>query len=46
MKKRNLLINIILLTASTMTLGFISMAFRIYLSNKIGAEGMDYSNLS
>ena len=40
MKKRNLLINIILLTASTMTLGFISMAFRIYLSNKIGAEGM------
>ena len=40
MKKRNLLINVILLTASTMTLGFISMAFRVYLSNKIGAEGM------
>lgn len=40
MKKRNLLINVMLLTASTMTLGFIGMAFRIYLSNKIGAEGM------
>ena len=40
MKKRNLLINLILLTASTMTLGFIAMAFRVYLSNKIGAEGM------
>ena len=40
MKRRNLLINVILLTASTMTLGFISMAFRVYLSNKIGAEGM------
>ena len=40
MKRRNLLINVLLLTASTMTLGFISMAFRVYLSNKIGAEGM------
>ena len=40
MKRRNLLINVILLTTSTMTLGFISMAFRVYLSNKIGAEGM------
>lgn len=40
MKRRNLLINVILLTASTMTLGFIGMAFRIYLSNKIGSEGM------
>lgn len=39
-KRRNLLINVILLTASTMTLGFISMGFRVYLSNKIGAEGM------
>lgn len=40
MKRRNLLINVILLTVSTMTLGFIGMAFRVYLSNKIGAEGM------
>lgn len=40
MKRRNLLINVILLTLSTMTLGFISMAFRVYLSNKIGSEGM------
>ena len=40
MKRKNLLINVILLTSSTMTLGFISMSFRVYLSNKIGAEGM------
>ena len=40
MKRRSLLINMILLTASTMTLGFISMGFRVFLSNKIGAEGM------
>ena len=40
MKKRNLLINVVLLTASTMTLGFIGMGFRIYVANKIGAEGM------
>lgn len=40
MKRKNLLINVILLTTSTMLLGFLGMAFRIYLSNKIGAEGM------
>lgn len=40
MKRRNLIINIILLTTSTMVLGFIDMTFRVYLSNKIGAEGM------
>ena len=40
MKRRNLIINVVLLTTSTMVLGFISMAFRVYLSNKIGAEGM------
>ena len=40
MKRKNLLINVILLTSSTMLIGFVSMAFRVYLSNKIGAEGM------
>lgn len=40
MNRKNLLINVILLTSSTMLLGFVGMAFRVYLSNKIGAEGM------
>ncbi|MEG0855477.1 MAG: oligosaccharide flippase family protein [Terrisporobacter sp.] len=40
MKRNNLIINVILLTLSTMILGFISMGFRVYLSNKIGSEGM------
>lgn len=40
MKKNNLIVNLVLLTFSTMILGFIGMAFRVYLSNKIGAEGM------
>lgn len=40
MKRRKLLLNALLLTLSTMTLGFINTGFRVYLSNKIGAEGM------
>ena len=40
MKRKTLIINALILTFTTMTLGFISTTFRIYLSNKIGAEGM------
>lgn len=40
MKRKNLIINTLLLTTSTMVLGFLGMFFRIYLSNKIGSEGM------
>ena len=40
MKRKKLILNALMLTFSTMTLGFISMSFRVYLSNKIGAEGM------
>ena len=40
MRRRNLIINTFLLTFSTMSLGLLSMFFRIYLSNKIGSEGM------
>ncbi|MGL5346205.1 MAG: polysaccharide biosynthesis C-terminal domain-containing protein [Peptostreptococcaceae bacterium] len=40
MKRRTLIINALILTLTTMTLGFISTSFRVYLSNKIGAEGM------
>lgn len=39
-KRKKLILNAIILTLTTMTLGFISMVFRVYLSNKIGAEGM------
>lgn len=40
MKRKKLILNALILTFSTMSLGFISMGFRVYLSNKIGAEGM------
>ncbi|MGL5314539.1 MAG: polysaccharide biosynthesis C-terminal domain-containing protein [Peptostreptococcaceae bacterium] len=40
MKRKTLIINALILTLTTMTLGFISTSFRIYLSNKIGPEGM------
>lgn len=40
MKRKKLILNALILTLSTVSLGFISMWFRVYLSNKIGAEGM------
>lgn len=40
MKRRKLIINALILTCTTMILGFISTSFRVYLSNKIGPEGM------
>ncbi|RDY24581.1 hypothetical protein CHF27_002775 [Romboutsia maritimum] len=40
MKRKKLILNALILTFTTMMLGFIHMAFRVYLSNKIGAEGM------
>lgn len=39
-KRKKLILNALLLTISTMTFGIINMIFRVYLSNKIGAEGM------
>ncbi len=39
-KRKKLILNALLLTLSTMTFGIINMIFRVYLSNKIGAEGM------
>lgn len=39
-KRKKLILNALLLTISTMTFGIVNMIFRIYLSNKIGAEGM------
>ncbi|MGL4912502.1 MAG: polysaccharide biosynthesis C-terminal domain-containing protein [Romboutsia sp.] len=40
MKRKKLIINALILTLTTVTLGFINTSFRVYLSNKIGAEGM------
>ena len=40
MKRKNLIINVFLITFYTMVIGFLSMTFRVYLSNKIGSEGM------
>lgn len=40
MRRRNLIINTLLLTFSTLSLGLLGMFFRIYLSNKIKSEGM------
>lgn len=40
MKRKNLILNALILTFTTMAVGFINMGFRVYLSNKIGAEGM------
>lgn len=39
-KRKKLIINALILTLTTVTLGFINTSFRVYLSNKIGAEGM------
>ncbi|MGL5693328.1 MAG: oligosaccharide flippase family protein [Peptostreptococcaceae bacterium] len=39
-KRKKLILNALLLTISTMTFGIVNMIFRVYLSNKIGAEGM------
>lgn len=40
LKRKKLIINALILTLTTVTLGFVHTAFRVYLSNKIGAEGM------
>ncbi|MBO3445636.1 oligosaccharide flippase family protein [Clostridium sp. CCUG 7971] len=40
MKRKNLILNALILTSTTMAVGFINMGFRVYLSNKIGTEGM------
>ena len=40
MKRKKLIINAFILTFSTMMIGFISTSFRVYISNKIGSEGM------
>lgn len=40
MKRKKLIINALILTCTTMIIGFISTSFRVYLSNKIGPEGM------
>ena len=40
MRRKKLIINMIIMTASTIIFGLISMVFRVYLSQKIGKEGM------
>lgn len=40
MKRKNLILNALILTSTTMAVSFINMGFRVYLSNKIGTEGM------
>lgn len=40
MKRKNLILNALILTSTTMAVSFITMGFRVYLSNKIGTEGM------
>ena len=40
MKRKNLIINVFFITSYTMVIGFLNMIFRVYLSNKIGSEGM------
>lgn len=40
MRRKKLIINMIIMTASTIIFGLISMVFRVYLSQKIGTEGM------
>lgn len=40
MKRKKLILNALILTSTTMAVSFITMGFRVYLSNKIGAEGM------
>ena len=40
MKRKKLIMNAFILTFTTMMIGFVSTSFRVYLSNKIGSEGM------
>lgn len=40
MRRKKLIINAIIMTFSTIIFGFVSMYFRVYLSKKIGTEGM------
>lgn len=40
MKRKKLILNALILTLTTMAVSFITMGFRVYLSNKIGTEGM------
>ena len=36
MKRKKLILNALILTIATLSLSFISMSFRVYLSRKIG----------
>lgn len=38
--KRTLLVNVLILTGSALLLRTVSLSFRVYISNKIGAEGI------
>ena len=40
MKRKKLILNAFILTFTTMMIGFVSTSFRVYLSNKIGSEGI------
>ncbi len=40
MKRKKLILNAFILTFATMMLGFVCTSFRVYLSNKIGSEGI------
>ena len=40
MKRKKLILNAFILTFATMMIGFVSTSFRVYLSNKIGSEGI------
>lgn len=40
MRRKKLIINALIMTFSTIIFGFIAMFFRVYLSKKIGPEGM------
>lgn len=40
MRRKKLILNALFLTITTVTLGFINMGFRVYVSNKIGSEGI------
>ncbi|MEG2983317.1 MAG: oligosaccharide flippase family protein [Peptostreptococcaceae bacterium] len=40
MRRKKIIINALIMTFSTIIFGFVSMFFRVYLSKKIGPEGM------
>ena len=46
MKRKKLILNAFILTFATMMIGFVSTSFRVYLSNKIGSEGIGLYQLS